>query len=116
MSNDTNLGVGSVYDTPEEEEIKSLEYKIYKQKLRAKELQAENAALREKIASMEQEWLDDRNDMLAKVEALQAENVTLWAALSELAALVLGECPSLLDEDSGGNSRLAIEIEDLLKL
>jgi hypothetical protein len=36
-------------------------------------------------------------------------------ALAELYATVVGECPSLLNEDSGGNSRLALEIEDLLK-
>lgn len=35
-------------------------------------------------------------------------------ALSELYAMVRGECPSLLNEDSGGNAKLALEIEDLL--
>ena len=38
----------------------------------------------------------------------------LRAALRELHATVIGECPSLLDEDSGGSARLALEIEDLL--
>ena len=37
------------------------------------------------------------------------------AALENLHAMVLGECPSLLNEDSGGNGLLAIEIEDLLR-
>ena len=44
-------------------------------------------------------------------------NVSLFAAapelleaLKKLYALVEGECPSLLDEDSGGDSRLDIEI------
>jgi hypothetical protein len=36
------------------------------------------------------------------------------AALRELHATVRGECPSLLDEDSGGTARLALEIEDVL--
>jgi len=39
----------------------------------------------------------------------------LVKALSELHALVLGECPSLLDEDSGGTARLDIEIRAALE-
>lgn len=35
--------------------------------------------------------------------------------LKELYILVKGECPSLLNEDSGGDSKLAIEIEEILK-
>lgn len=35
--------------------------------------------------------------------------------LVELVALVNGECPSLLDEDSGGNARLAMAIEEALE-
>lgn len=46
--------------------------------------------------------------------ALFAERDALRAALSELYATVNGECPSLLNEDSGGCARLAIEIEALL--
>ena len=38
----------------------------------------------------------------------------LAAALCELTAIVRGECPQLLDEDSGGNSRLSIMIDLLL--
>lgn len=53
-------------------------------------------------------------------EALANANVMaaapeLYEALKELHALVLGECPSLLDEDSGGDARLCMEIEDALK-
>jgi len=40
--------------------------------------------------------------------------VRLAMALVELTAMVRGECPSLLDDDSGGNARLALEIEALL--
>lgn len=36
-------------------------------------------------------------------------------ALDELTAIVRGECPSLLNGDSGGNDRLAIEIDELLE-
>ena len=35
-------------------------------------------------------------------------------SLGELVALVRGECPSLLNEDSGGNGGLSLEIDDLL--
>lgn len=37
-------------------------------------------------------------------------------ALTELHAQVRGECPSLLNEDSGGDARLSMEIERLLGL
>jgi hypothetical protein len=36
------------------------------------------------------------------------------ATLQELTALVRGECPSLLDEDSGGSSRLSLRIDECL--
>lgn len=50
------------------------------------------------------EELDNSQDKLAAaVEALR-----------ELHALVLGECPSLLNEDSGGCSRLDMEIDAIL--
>jgi hypothetical protein len=35
--------------------------------------------------------------------------------LEELYATVMGECPSLLDEDSGGDSVLGLAIEETLK-
>ena len=35
-------------------------------------------------------------------------------ALRELTAMVRGECPSLLNEDSGGNGELSCEIDTLL--
>ena len=44
----------------------------------------------------------------------RAEAERLRAALTELAAMVRGECPSLLNEDSGGCARLSIEIDELL--
>lgn len=50
----------------------------------------------------------------AELTAFRPEGDNVAEALRELHALVKGECPSLLDEDSGGNSRLAMEIEDAL--
>ena len=38
-----------------------------------------------------------------------------YKVLSELHAMVKGECRSLLNEDSGGNGQLDIDIEDVLE-
>ena len=35
--------------------------------------------------------------------------------LQELHAQVKGECPSLLNEDSGGDAKLDLDIDELLK-
>lgn len=49
-------------------------------------------------------------------ELTEAQYVArLKSALAELYAMVKGECPSLLDEDMGGNARLDLEIEELLQ-
>lgn len=53
-------------------------------------------------------------DLLADNCRLACENERLRAALAELAALVRGECPSLLNEDSGGDARLDMAIDDCL--
>ena len=46
----------------------------------------------------------------------QAQEITrLREALTSLYALVKGECPSVLNEDSGGDAQLAMEIEQALK-
>ncbi len=46
---------------------------------------------------------------------LAEENKRLKSLLRELYATVNGESPALLDEDSGGNSVLALDIEDALR-
>lgn len=46
--------------------------------------------------------------------AAEAQRDALRAALTQLHALVCGECPSLLNEDSGGDARLAMQIEATL--
>lgn len=52
----------------------------------------------------------------ARVAALEAErHAEAVRVLEELHALVLGECPSLLNEDSGGDARLALRIETALR-
>lgn len=45
-----------------------------------------------------------------RIEALEKRVGTLDSLLTELYALVVGECPSLLNEDSGGSERLDAEI------
>jgi hypothetical protein len=47
--------------------------------------------------------------------AADEERTNLRAALRELFVTVKGECPSLLNEDSGGNGELYVRIEALLK-
>lgn len=50
----------------------------------------------------------------AEIDHLRAEVERLRAALGELHALAWGECPSILNEDSGGDARLDTEIRALL--
>lgn len=45
---------------------------------------------------------------------MQDRETALKNALRELTAIVRGECPSLLNEDSGGNGELSYEIDTLL--
>lgn len=45
----------------------------------------------------------------------RAEVARLREALKNIFALVIGECPSLLNEDSGGDAVLCLEIENILK-
>lgn len=49
-----------------------------------------------------------------EIERLRAERDEAVELLRELVALVHGECPSLLDEDRGGDVRLALHIDAFL--
>lgn len=49
---------------------------------------------------------------VAKQQAREIER--LRAALEELHAVVWGECPSLLNEDSGGDAGLDLRIRELI--
>lgn len=75
------------------------------------------AAARELVPAL----LAERDALQAEVarlsHALAAERKLaddLEAALHELNATVLGECPSLLNEDSGGSGRLAVDVDNAL--
>lgn len=52
---------------------------------------------------------------LLDVDVLMREHSELREALRELAAMVRGECPSLLNDDSGGDGNLSLLIDDLLE-
>lgn len=64
----------------------------------------------ELLAPMTQELAELRTELAR----LQAERGQYLEALGNLYALVNGESPALLDSDSGGDARLALEIEVLL--
>lgn len=49
-----------------------------------------------------------------RTETAEARVKVLEEALRELYAMIKGECPSLLNEDSGGNARLDMAIESAL--
>lgn len=52
--------------------------------------------------------------VVQKLREAQERCERLEAALKELHALVTGECPGLLDEDSGGCSKTAMMVYDAL--
>lgn len=58
-------------------------------------------------------------EQLYKVNAYSAktreENKRLREVMSDLLALVIGECPSLLNEDSGGDARLYLACKSALR-
>lgn len=74
--------------------------------------------------TMREWWQAEREkttDLRAKLAAAEAalekaerEVARLREALSELVAMVRGECPSLLNEDSGGDATLALKIDAAL--
>ena len=58
-----------------------------------------------------------RRDLAAAQEELarvKAEREATLELLAELHAMVKGECPSLLNEDIGGDARTALAIEEML--
>lgn len=77
--------------------------------------------LREQAAEIErlhgeyaEKWAE-ANGWKAFAEITQAQLATTRALLQELHAMVLGECPSLLQEDSGGCADIDIRITDALE-
>lgn len=56
----------------------------------------------------------ETDEMVAEYDAAIAEVEGMMAVLEELHAMVWGECPSLLNEDSGGCSRLDLQIRAIL--
>lgn len=68
-------------------------------------------------------WLEDalasqaieRDRHVKEIIRLRAEVESLHCLLSELVALVRGECPALLDAGRGGDGNLDIAIDAALK-
>jgi hypothetical protein len=84
---------------------------------RCAQLEAELVQARVTCVKREQSYDDMRRlytERDTQYVAAESELVKMREALRELHAMVRGECPSLLDEDSGGNSKLALEIEAVL--
>lgn len=61
-----------------------------------------------------QHWRQEAHAERQQREQAEQREARLRAALEELTAMVRGECPSLLNEDSGGNGALALEIDAAL--
>ena len=59
-----------------------------------------------------QDTIAERDDEITRAESGEREALS---CLQELFALVMGECPSLLDEDSGGSADLCLRIEETLR-
>lgn len=57
---------------------------------------------------------DTPEEAISAWNGITAERDRLRGLLSELFALVNAECPSLLDEDSGGNPNLYLDIREAL--
>lgn len=66
------------------------------------------------ILAMVLEIVASHGELRAKQLALESQCQRMRDALEELHAQVKGECPSLLNEDSGGDAELDIEIQELL--
>ena len=60
--------------------------------------------------------MDENHDLQRTLEAQQQQLAEVRGALEELTAVVRGECPSLLDEDSGGDAELEMRIAAILAL
>ena len=88
-------------------------------------LASDYAALEAKIAELEASQRDcgaTAKDWHAALDACNNANLALEAkckaleeALTELHALVCGECPSLINEDSGGDGALDMRIRAALR-
>lgn len=67
--------------------------------------------LRQDLASAQARVAELTDELQMECEARQR----VRALLRELVALVRGECPSLLNEDSGGDAKLSCDIDEALK-
>lgn len=86
-------------------DVKLMQQANAKQRQEIERLQAELARLKSELSHWS--WV--------RFKQIEEENARLREALENLYALVQGECPRLLNEDSGGDAQLSMEIEQALK-
>lgn len=60
-------------------------------------------------------FVDGKEESQALMRALQTELDRVMGLLGELRAVVRGECPSLLNEDSGGDAELDCNIDNAIQ-
>ena len=86
-------------------------------------LEQENAKLKAKLAAYDGGSLHDDlvaqaqeiDKLKAKLAEVKQREARLQRILGEIYSLVMGESPRLLDEDSGGDAVLAIDIQHALE-
>jgi hypothetical protein len=67
------------------------------------------------VADVERGWADELDRVEAKIAILRGTLEQATHLLGELQAVVRGECPSLFNEDSGGDAELDLQIDDWLR-
>lgn len=80
-----------------------------------REVEALGIDFNESVISAGRALWDVCMERIAELRKAEHQNAALREALTNLHALVKGECPSLLNEDSGGDAQLAMQIEQTLK-
>lgn len=76
---------------------------------------SERNALVQELNTVRLQWQQELAAADARTTKAEAERNELRNTLGELFALVHGECPSLLNEDSGGDSRLDMTVRKILE-
>lgn len=76
--------------------------------------EAQGALLASETAGVMDGWKRRAEEAERLAANLREVLIDVADALHELRAVVVGECPSLLDEDSGGSARQSMEIDDAL--
>jgi hypothetical protein len=103
--------------------IPHLQLMVAHERLRRERAEASLAAARQRIAALESELETERargihtcHDQCQRPLCVAQRRIAeLRGCLAELTALVNGESPALLNEDSGGDGELAVRIDNALE-